>query len=43
MTENDYGLRLYNGDTGVVVAAGAGRVAAMFERRGEPVRSRPRG
>ena len=23
VTENDYGLRLYNGDTGVVVATGA--------------------
>jgi exodeoxyribonuclease V alpha subunit len=34
VTENDYGLRLYNGDTGVVVAAGEG-VAAAFERRGE--------
>ena len=36
VTENDYGLRLYNGDTGVVVAAGGtDRVAAVFERRGE--------
>ncbi len=35
VTENDYGLRLYNGDTGVVVAAGDDRVAAVFERRGE--------
>lgn len=35
VTENDYGLRLFNGDTGVVVAAGPGRVAAAFERRGE--------
>ena len=26
VTENDYGLRLYNGDTGVVVATGDGRV-----------------
>ena len=34
VTENDYGLRLYNGDTGVVVAAAEG-VAAAFERRGE--------
>ena len=35
-TQNDYGLRLYNGDTGVVVAGqdGAG-VRAVFERRGE--------
>jgi exodeoxyribonuclease V alpha subunit len=32
MTENDYGLRLYNGDTGVVVAGPDGRAAAAFER-----------
>ena len=37
MTENDYGLRLYNGDTGVVVAAADGRPTAAFERRGEVV------
>jgi exodeoxyribonuclease V alpha subunit len=41
INENDYGLRLYNGDTGVVVATGDGRVAAAFERRGEPVRFAP--
>jgi exodeoxyribonuclease V alpha subunit len=37
VTENDYELRLYNGDTGVVVAAGddRDRVSAVFERRGE--------
>ena len=35
VTENDYELGLYNGDTGVVVAAGPGRVSAAFERRGE--------
>ena len=35
VTENDYTLGLYNGDTGVVVAAGAGRPAAVFERRGQ--------
>ena len=35
VTENDYGLGLYNGDTGVVVAAGDGRLVAAFERRGE--------
>ena len=36
VTENDYGLRLYNGDTGVVVAHGdAGGVRAVFERRGD--------
>jgi exodeoxyribonuclease V alpha subunit len=34
VTENDYGLGLYNGDTGVIVAAGEG-IAAAFERRGE--------
>ncbi len=34
VTENDYGLGLYNGDTGVVVAYGAGAVRAVFERRG---------
>lgn len=33
-TENDYGLRLYNGDTGVVVASPAG-LRVVFERRGE--------
>ena len=32
VTENDYGLRLYNGDTGVVVADEDGRPAAAFER-----------
>jgi exodeoxyribonuclease V alpha subunit len=36
VTENDYGLGLFNGDTGVIVAAGDG-VAAAFERRGEVV------
>ncbi len=35
VTENDYGLRLFNGDTGVVVATAPGRVAAVFERRDE--------
>ncbi|MEA2234919.1 MAG: exodeoxyribonuclease alpha subunit [Solirubrobacteraceae bacterium] len=35
VTENDYELRLYNGDTGVVVQTGADRVMAAFERRGE--------
>jgi|HubBroStandDraft_1064217.scaffolds.fasta_scaffold16631_1 exodeoxyribonuclease V alpha subunit len=37
VTANDYSLRLFNGDTGVVVAAGAERVAAAFERAGEVV------
>jgi exodeoxyribonuclease V alpha subunit len=32
VTENDYGLQLYNGDTGVVVAAADGRLVAAFER-----------
>ncbi len=35
VTENDYGLRLFNGDTGVVIRGRAGRMAAVFERRGE--------
>ena len=34
VTENDYGLALYNGDTGVVVEAGDGRLVAAFERGG---------
>jgi exodeoxyribonuclease V alpha subunit len=41
VTENDHGLRLYNGDAGVVVATGAGRVSAAFERGGEIVELRP--
>jgi exodeoxyribonuclease V alpha subunit len=41
VTENDYGLRLYNGDTGVVVATGSGRVSAAFERRGELIEFSP--
>jgi exodeoxyribonuclease V alpha subunit len=41
VTENDYSLRLYNGDTGVVVAAGPGRVVAAFERAGEVVEVSP--
>ena len=35
VTENDYELRLYNGDTGVVVRSGPDRVSAAFERGGE--------
>jgi exodeoxyribonuclease V alpha subunit len=35
VTENDYGLRLYNGDTGAVVARGDGTVTAAFERHGD--------
>jgi exodeoxyribonuclease V alpha subunit len=41
VTENDYGLRLYNGDTGVVVTAGRERVSAAFERRGEVITFSP--
>src|SRR5205085_7894846 len=40
ITRNDAALRLYNGDTGVVVAAGDG-VAAAFARGGEVVTVRP--
>jgi len=35
ITENDYALRLYNGDTGVVVDTSDGRPTAAFDRRGE--------
>ena len=35
VTENDYELRLYNGDTGVVVQTDRHRVSAAFERGGE--------
>ena len=41
VTENDYGLRLYNGDTGVVIAAGDGQVSAAFERQGQIVEFSP--
>ncbi len=41
VTENDYGLRLYNGDTGVIVSRGDDRVTAVFERRGELVEVSP--
>ena len=34
VTENDHELQLYNGDTGVVVAAAGGDTIAVFERRG---------
>ena len=42
VTANDYTLRLYNGDTGVVVDRGEGRPVAVFERAGEPVDVSPR-
>ena len=41
VTENDYELGLFNGDTGVVVASGAGRLSAAFERRGAVVELSP--
>jgi exodeoxyribonuclease V alpha subunit len=41
VTENDYGLRLYNGDTGVIVAGERGRASAAFERGGEVVAFSP--
>jgi exodeoxyribonuclease V alpha subunit len=41
VTENDYGLRLFNGDTGVVIASGVGRVSAVFERHGQMVEFSP--
>jgi exodeoxyribonuclease V alpha subunit len=34
VTENDYGLNLYNGDTGVVIESERGRLVAAFERQG---------
>src|SRR3712207_136724 len=33
VTENDYGLRLFNGDTGVILATPDGGVEAAFARR----------
>ena len=41
VTENDYGLGVFNGDTGVVIDAGAGRLRAVFDRRGEILAVRP--
>lgn len=40
VTQNDYALDLFNGDTGVAVAAGDGLVCA-FERRGEVLEISP--
>ena len=34
VTANDYGLRLFNGDTGAVVARAEGGVAVIFRRGG---------
>ncbi len=41
VTENDYGLNLFNGDTGVVVATGDDQVSAAFERGGRIVELSP--
>ena len=41
VTQNDYGLRLFNGDTGVIVARDAGRKSAVFERQGGLVEISP--
>jgi exodeoxyribonuclease V alpha subunit len=41
VTENDYELRLNNGDTGVVVAAGEGRLACAFARGRDTVQYSP--
>jgi len=37
MTANDYSLRLFNGDVGVIVAGPGGRLSAAFERGGEVI------
>ena len=41
VTENDYELGLYNGDTGVIVVGTGERPAAAFERGGEVLRFSP--
>ncbi len=41
ITENDYELGLYNGDTGVVVARPDGTLSVAFERRGELIAVSP--
>ncbi|MBA2496508.1 MAG: ATP-binding domain-containing protein [Acidimicrobiia bacterium] len=44
VTANDYGLGVFNGDTGVVIdtdPGGSGRLRAVFDRRGEPLSVRP--
>ena len=35
ITDNDYELGLYNGDTGVIVQAAGGQASAVFQRGGE--------
>jgi exodeoxyribonuclease V alpha subunit len=41
VTENDYELGLYNGDTGVIIERAGERPAAVFERGGELLRFSP--
>jgi exodeoxyribonuclease V alpha subunit len=41
VTENDYGLQLFNGDTGVVIAGRPGQASAAFERHGHAVEFSP--
>jgi len=41
VTENDYELGLYNGDTGVVIARDDGGLSVAFERRGELIAVSP--
>ena len=41
VTANDYGLRLFNGDTGVVVARDDGGVTVAFRRAGSLVTVSP--
>jgi exodeoxyribonuclease V alpha subunit len=41
VTTNDYSLRLFNGDTGVVIARGDGGVAVAFRRAGSLVTISP--
>jgi exodeoxyribonuclease V alpha subunit len=41
VTENDYALGVFNGDTGVVIDDGAGHLRAVFDRRGEILEVRP--
>jgi exodeoxyribonuclease V alpha subunit len=41
VTANDYGLRLFNGDTGVVVSRGDGAIGVVFHRGGAVVSISP--
>jgi exodeoxyribonuclease V alpha subunit len=41
VSRNDYGLRLYNGDTGVIVAREDDRKVAVFDRQGQLVEVSP--